>query len=175
MIFVIDDNQRVSTLLGMTTRFPLNGFVTSTTGSHPNDKIFWKITEKNGDKIRLCPTKRTFTLKGNLIPGEVDTHAKSIIRKIAKVYDSEILGPVLMGGVVLGLCPWNPTKKLMGRGGKRIGAGRKKGSGHGRNALTKSITLTTDEWARIEYLRGSASNSEFIRNLVFHSEKKFEK
>lgn len=159
----------------MTTRFPVNGLVTSTTGYHPNDKIFWRIVERNGNKIHLMPTKRAFTLKGNLIPGEVDPHAKRITRKIVNLYGTEAIGPIIMGGIVLGLNPWMPTKKLMGRGGKRIGAGRKKGSGHGRNAITKSITLSTEEWAQIECLRGMASNSEYIRSLIFNPDKKVEK
>lgn len=165
----------MSTLLGMTTRFPLNGLVISTTGTHPNDKIFWRITERTGDRIRLCPTKRAFTLKGNLIPGEIDPNEKPITRRIKHIYGGELVGPVIMHGTVLGLTPWQPRKLNVGRGGKRIGAGRKKGSGTGRNSFTKGITLTADEWLQIECLRGSSGISETIRSLIFDNKKKLRK
>ena len=162
-------------MLCMDTMFPLNGLVTSSTGNRPNDKIFWRITERNGDKVRLTPLKRAFTVKGNLIAGEVDPHEKSITRKITSVYGGELLGPVIIGGAVLGLAPWRPTKRNMGRGGKRIGAGRKKGSGKGPSVGGKTIYLSPTEWAQIKDLCGSIGVSEFIRQAVFAPAKKVEK
>lgn len=63
----------------------------------------------------------------------------------------------------------------MGRGGKRIGAGRKKGSGKGRNAITRGITLTKEEWAQIQHLCGSTGLSEFFRKVIFDPVKKVKK
>lgn len=159
----------------MDTKFLRGGLVISRTGNHPNDKIFWRITDRKGERVRLTQLKRAFTVNGNLIPGEVDPHEKSITRKVTSVYGAELLGPVIKGGIVLGLSPWVPTQNLMGRGGKRIGAGRKKGSGPGRKAVTKGITLTIEEWAQIKDLCGSTGISEFIRQAVFAPVKKVEK
>ena len=159
----------------METRFPLGGIVVSKTGTGKQDLLLWKITHRDGDKIRLHPLLPAFTLKGNLIPGVLDPHAKSIHRKISSTYGGENLAPVAIGHFAAGLHPWDSRLKRMGRGGKRAGAGRKKGSGKGRNAITKGITLTIAEWEQIKSLCGSAGISEFFRQRIFGTEKKFEK
>ena len=159
----------------MDTKFPLGGIVTSCVGNRPNDKILWRITERKGDKIRLQPLQTAFTLKGNLIPGEVDPHAKSITRKVVMLYGGEIIAPVVMGHIVLGLSPWNASLNPMGRGGKRIGAGRKKGSTKPASVKGKSVYLSPEEWAQMQCLIGSMSLSDYLRTLISGSLKKDEK
>jgi hypothetical protein len=55
---------------------------------------------------------------------------------------------------------------IQGRGGKRPGAGRKKGSGTGRKAITRLLYLPTEVWKRLDDLRGSSSPSAFIKQLL---------
>jgi hypothetical protein len=58
---------------------------------------------------------------------------------------------------------------IKGRGGKRTGAGRKKGSGKGPSVKGKTIYLTEGEWTQITNLMGSLTISEFLRKAVFGS------
>jgi hypothetical protein len=48
------------------------------------------------------------------------------------------------------------------RGGKREGAGRKPGSGHGRTVTASSITLPPELWGKLDALRGEATRSAWI-------------
>ncbi len=144
-------------------------------GAEKRNVLFYRITERTGDKIRLQPLTTGFTIKGNPFPLDVDRTQKPFLRKINADYGSEHISGIIIGQLACGLRPWYRPKNLMGRGGHRVGAGRKKGSGKGRTVLTKSITLTTEEWAQIEYLRGSTGRSEYIRSLVFPPAKKVEK
>lgn len=159
----------------MKTRFPEGGLVVSQVGMTPRDLIFWKITERKDDKIRLTRLAPSYTVKGNLIPGEPDPHEKPIHRKVVELYGGELLAPVLIGGYAAGLKAWTPTLKGMGRGGKRIGAGRKKGSGKGASVQGKTVYLKPDEWAHIKEISGSAGVSDFIRKAIFFPENNFQK
>jgi hypothetical protein len=47
-------------------------------------------------------------------------------------------------------------------GGKRIGAGRKKGSGNGRQKISKSISASESFWKKIDSVRGEKSRSKYI-------------
>jgi hypothetical protein len=48
------------------------------------------------------------------------------------------------------------------RGGKRIGSGRKKGSGNGRQKISKSISASESFWQKIDSVRGEKSRSKHI-------------
>jgi hypothetical protein len=48
------------------------------------------------------------------------------------------------------------------RGGKRIGSGRKKGSGKGRQKISKSISASKSFWQKIDSVRGEKSRSKHI-------------
>ncbi len=54
----------------------------------------------------------------------------------------------------------------MSAGGKRKGAGRPLGSGEGRKALTRSITLHSDLWAKLDDLRGNESASAYLAKKI---------
>lgn len=62
------------------------------------------------------------------------------------------------------------TLPSTGRGGRRLGAGRKKGSGRGPISVTKSISLTKEEWDKLKELSGSISVSKFIRKTILRTE-----
>jgi hypothetical protein len=47
-------------------------------------------------------------------------------------------------------------------GGKRIGSGRKKGSGKGRQKISKSISASESFWQKIDLVRGEKSRSKYI-------------
>lgn len=159
----------------MDTKFPVGGLVISQIGYTKNDVLFWRVSERTGNKLRLTRLLPSTTVKGNPIPGDPDPHSKPISRKVIQMYGAEFLAPVIIGGYAAGLAPWGNPVKRMGRGGKRIGAGRKKGTGKGRASVSKSITLTTEEWALIQQLSGSTGISEFFRRAIFTPERNFEK
>jgi hypothetical protein len=144
-------------------------------GTEKRSVLFYRITERNGDKIRLQPLITGFTVKGNPFPLDVDRTQKTFLRTVINDYGSESVHGIVIGPLACGLRPWYSPKNLMGRGGHRVGAGRKKGGGKGRNSVTVGITMTKEEWLQIEETRGSTGRSEFIRNALFPLEKKFEK
>jgi hypothetical protein len=51
-------------------------------------------------------------------------------------------------------------------GGKRPGAGRKKGSGQGRQILAKTISMGKASWELLERLRGPKPRGRFIESLL---------
>jgi len=53
-------------------------------------------------------------------------------------------------------------KKKTKHGGARKGAGRPVGSGTGRKAITKSVTMPQLEWALIDAQRGNKSRGAYI-------------
>jgi hypothetical protein len=52
------------------------------------------------------------------------------------------------------------------RGGARKGSGRKPGSGKGRKAIAKSVSLQVSDWERIDRERGSVSRSKWIARKI---------
>ena len=52
------------------------------------------------------------------------------------------------------------------RGGTREGAGRKPGSGTGRNASSASITLLDRQWERLDAIRGELTRSAWIAGRI---------
>lgn len=159
----------------METKYPQGAIAYSQIGPTNHDRIFYRISKRIGERIVLSPLKPAFTLKGNLVPGEIDPHAKPLRRKITRPYGNELLAPVVVGHFVAGIKPWGYPRPLMPRGGKRVGAGRKKGSGTGRNVVSKSVSLTQEEWREIEKIKGSEGISEFFRKRIFGQKKVFEK
>jgi hypothetical protein len=51
-------------------------------------------------------------------------------------------------------------------GGKRPGAGRKKGTGKGRTAITKSISMSVESWRKLDVTRGSWSRGKYLTSLL---------
>jgi hypothetical protein len=51
-------------------------------------------------------------------------------------------------------------------GGKRAGAGRKKGSGKGRSAISRSVSMSRESWDRLDRARGAESRGKFIAALL---------
>lgn len=58
------------------------------------------------------------------------------------------------------------TLPSSGRGGKRPGSGRKKGTGIGRKAITRSVSLLPETWERIDAMRGTKSRGKFVESLL---------
>jgi hypothetical protein len=58
------------------------------------------------------------------------------------------------------------------RGGKREGAGRKPGSGAGRVAITRSVSMTEESWDALDAARGELSRGEWIASRLPRSPKK---
>jgi hypothetical protein len=57
-------------------------------------------------------------------------------------------------------------KKKPTHGGKRSGAGRKKGSGQGRQILSKTISMGKESWDLLERLRSTTPRGRFIESLL---------
>jgi hypothetical protein len=53
-------------------------------------------------------------------------------------------------------------KKTTARGGKRPGAGRKAGSGNGRQSISRTISMPQSEWNRLDAIRGTQSRGKFL-------------
>lgn len=51
-------------------------------------------------------------------------------------------------------------------GGPRKGAGRKKGSGKGRTAITRSVSMSRASWDKLDRLRGTQSRGRLIASLL---------
>jgi hypothetical protein len=51
-------------------------------------------------------------------------------------------------------------------GGRRKGAGRKRGSGKGRTAVTRSISMKLESWAKLDSQRGTISRGKFIESKL---------
>lgn len=51
-------------------------------------------------------------------------------------------------------------------GGKRVGAGRPKGSGKGRTVKTSSINLPPAVWDKLDVIRGDLSRSKWIAKQI---------
>jgi hypothetical protein len=51
-------------------------------------------------------------------------------------------------------------------GGKRVGAGRPKGSGKGRTVKTSSINLPPTVWDKLDAIRGDLSRSKWIAKQI---------
>jgi len=54
----------------------------------------------------------------------------------------------------------------MKRGGKRKGAGRKPGSGEGRKAITRSVSMEPETWDKLDAMRGATSRGQWIAEKV---------
>ena len=52
------------------------------------------------------------------------------------------------------------------RGGSRPGAGRPPGTGTGRNAISKSISLTEENWVKLDKLKGKRTRSGWVADRV---------
>jgi hypothetical protein len=55
-----------------------------------------------------------------------------------------------------------PKKKQHTHGGAREGAGRPPGTGKGRKAVTKSVSMLGKHWRKLDRLRGEKSRGGYI-------------
>ena len=51
-------------------------------------------------------------------------------------------------------------------GGPRKGAGRKLGSGKGRTAISKTIAMRPESWAKLDQDRGAQSRGKYIESKL---------
>ena len=52
------------------------------------------------------------------------------------------------------------------QGGKRPGAGRKKGSGKGRTVVSKTVAMASESWDKLDRDRGTLSRGKFIESKL---------
>jgi hypothetical protein len=57
-------------------------------------------------------------------------------------------------------------KQTKSHGGARKGAGRKRGSGKGRTAVTRSISMKLESWAKLDRARGAMSRGKYIASRI---------
>ena len=58
------------------------------------------------------------------------------------------------------------TTKKTTHGGARKGAGRKLGSGKGRSAITRSVSMQPESWAKLDRQRGTMSRGKYIESRL---------
>jgi hypothetical protein len=63
------------------------------------------------------------------------------------------------------------TKKPTTHGGRRKGAGRKRGSVRGRKAVSKTIAMHPHSWDKLDAARGATPRGKFIEQKLFPSTK----
>ena len=63
-------------------------------------------------------------------------------------------------------CAANQKMKSPNLGGKRAGSGRKKGSGKGRSAISRSVSMSRECWDKLDSQRGTQSRGKFIAALL---------
>jgi hypothetical protein len=51
-------------------------------------------------------------------------------------------------------------------GGARKGAGRKLGSGKGRQVVSKSVAMRTEDWRRLDAARGAEARGRYLAKLL---------
>lgn len=70
-----------------------------------------------------------------------------------------------MGGGIRIACLQNMELKSMKKhthGGKRPGSGRPAGSGKGRTAITRSVSMSEGDWNKLDQARGTESRGAYI-------------
>jgi hypothetical protein len=147
----------------MAPTYSKNDILVSRIGMGSGDVCYFKILERLGEVLSIVPLKTAYTPRGNPVPGKPDAASKGFRKTVRTDYGEESIGSIVFGNYAAGLRPYKDRKTMSPRGGRRIGAGRKKGSGKGPNSVTKSITLSKAEWARIESQCGSMSISKYLR------------
>ena len=58
------------------------------------------------------------------------------------------------------------SKKQTTHGGPRKGSGRKLGSGKGRTAVTRSVSMQPESWAKLDRARGDQSRGKYIESIL---------
>ena len=141
-------------------KFLRNAIVYMQTGINPLDRVFFRITSRNKDTIRL---KELFSAEvdGKRIPGGVNPAGECFWRKVKNVNGVEYGAPHSIGNVNGWLRLFRKPK-----GGKRQGAGRPKGGGKGRTQISRSICLSKAEWELFDQLRGRKSRGRFIAKML---------
>lgn len=112
------------------------------------------------NRIRL---KELYTLEadGKAIPGEINPDGECFWRTVKNVEGAEYGAPYLVGNFASWLRLYRKPK-----GGKRKGAGRKKGGGKGRVQQSRSICLSLEDWALFDRLCNERSRGRFVVKLL---------
>lgn len=130
------------------------------TGPNPLDKKFFRIMLRRENRIRL---KELLTLEadGKAIPGDIDPDGECFWRMVKMMEGAEYGAPYQVGNFASWLRLYRKPK-----GGKRKGAGRKKGGGKGRVQQSRSICLSLEDWGLFDRLCNERSRGRFIVKLL---------
>lgn len=129
-------------------------------GQSPNDRLFFRITAREGNKIRL-KALHSVEVDGKRVPGEIDPAGECFWRMVKTQDGKEYGAPYSIGGVALWLRLYRKPK-----GGTRPGAGRPKGTGRGRIQQSRSLCLAPADWELFDRLRGDVPRGKFVRKLL---------
>jgi hypothetical protein len=132
-------------------------------GMRPQDRIFFRITERNGSRIRLKELQ-SVEVDGKWVPGDLKDDGMILSRKVKEVEGREYGAPYNIGGMAGWIRLYRKAK-----GGKRINAGRPKGPTGKKVQISKTICMTKDDWELLDKLRGKKSRGKFFRNLLADS------
>ena len=134
------------------------------TGTGPRDRIFFRITARQNDRIRLKELLGV-EVDGKWIPGEIKPDGECIWRKVKNVSGAEYGAPYQVGPMSGWIRLYRKPK-----GGKRVGAGRPKGKGRGRVQQSRSLCLSAEDWDLFDALRGKLPRGKFIRKLLMDTQ-----
>ena len=134
--------------------------VVSKVGTATKDWQFFRITNRQDGWILLKPMT-SVEAGGIWVPGIPDPKKKTIRRLIIGPAGSESIHGIVIDGFA---APLRIYRKP--RGGKRTGSGRKLGGGKGRTAITRSISMQPEDWARFDRLQEDMSRGEFLSKFL---------
>ena len=130
------------------------------TGMTENDRIFFRVVARNGDKIRLKEL-HSVEVDGKRVPGDINPAGECFWRKVKMVDGTEYGAPYQIGN----FAAWIRLLRKK-KGGKREGSGRKPGGGRGRVQKSRTICLSQAEWDQYDALRGEIRRGDFLRKLM---------
>ena len=130
------------------------------TGAGPRDRIYFRITARQNDRIRLKELWGA-EVNGKWVPGDIKPDGELIWRKVKSVDGAEYGAPYSVGPMSGWIRLYRKPK-----GGKRPGAGRPKGKGRGRVQQSRSLCLSAEDWDLFDALRGNLPRGKFIRKLL---------
>lgn len=129
-------------------------------GNFPSHTIFYRITSREGDWLVVKKLDTSFK-DGIPFPGRADPFTKSFRRKIRKIDGHEYGFPIFHPDFNYAGWAMSPER----RGGKRRGAGRPQGTKKGRLAVSVSLSMTSQDWAEIEAMRGKTPRGKYLAKI----------
>ena len=129
-------------------------------GHPPCHTFFYRIMSREGDWV-VVKKLETITKDGIPFPGRADPYTSSFRRKIKKSEGREYGFPIFHADFNYAGWAMSPER----RGGKRKGAGRPPGTIKGRKAVSVTLSMTKQQWAEIDAMRGKIPRGKYLAKM----------